>query len=107
MFPIGLFEIGSVAVLGALAFVAAFLFGRFSRWTRRRVLIASTAPIPGLLAALCVAIFVHAAFSSREACGIDACGMAMAAALTGFVIALAAFGLCSVLALLGLRLARK
>jgi hypothetical protein len=107
MFPIGLFEIGSAAVLGALAFVAAFLLGRFSRWTRRRVLIASSVPIPGILAALCVAIFVHAASSSREACGIDACGMAMAAALTGFVTALAALALCSVFALLGLRLARK
>ena len=101
MFPIGFVELASVGVVALVAVAAAWLLGRFTRWSKRRVLVVSALPIPGIIAALCVAVFVNAATSSRAACGIDACAMAMGAALTGLVLAGVAFALSLLLGSIG------
>lgn len=106
MFPIGHMEYATVGVVGAFAFVSAWLLSRYSHWTRRRVLIAAALPLPGIVGTLCVVLFLHAAFSSRQACGVDACGMAMAAAITGLFLAVMAFAVGLGLASVALKLAR-
>jgi hypothetical protein len=86
------------------------LFSLAVRWWKRewsplRVSMVSAGVMPGVLIGLCLLLFVHAATSSAEACGVDACGMAMMAAtyvsgfaVVGFVLGWAAtFGLQLVL----------
>ncbi|WP_025560097.1 hypothetical protein [Sphingomonas sp. UNC305MFCol5.2] len=69
-------------------------------WSRLRASLIGAAILPGITIALCIALFVNAATSSPEDCGVDACGMTMmaatylaAAAVIGFFLSwVAAFG---------------
>lgn len=60
-------------------------------WSPLKVSAISAAVMPGVLIMLCLLLFVHAATSSAESCGVDACGMAMMAAIYVSAFALAGF----------------
>ena len=107
MFPIGRIEIAAVIAVGIFALAAALLLGRFTRWSEGTILWASALPIPALSVGLCIYIIVDAVTSSREECGVDACGMAMAAAITMIALASVAFVLSWLIARFGLRIARR
>jgi hypothetical protein len=60
-------------------------------WSRRRIMLVSASPVPSMVLAACIYVFVRAATASAEACGVDACDMAMMAATLGLGIAIAGF----------------
>lgn len=79
-------------LVGVPAMVAAVLAGvllvlRGRGWSRRRLILTASVPLPLLGALLCVALFVSAMLASAERCGVDACGMAMAFAMFGLAYA--------------------
>ncbi|WP_341209077.1 hypothetical protein [uncultured Sphingomonas sp.] len=83
-------------LVGFPAIVAAVLAGvllvrRGRGWSRRRVILTASVPLPLLGALLCVGLFVNAMLSSPERCGVDACGMVMAFAFFGLAYAAGAF----------------
>lgn len=57
-------------------------------WLRTAI---AASPIPLLAAILCGAVFVRGATASREACGVDACGMAMMFTTIGGGVAVVAY----------------
>ena len=91
-------------VLGAVASevliaIACVLLLRRLQWRRRRIVLLSAVPLPGILFVLCIIVFVSAVTASKESCGVDACGMAAAGAI---VLAVAATLLYLVGAAVGL-----
>jgi hypothetical protein len=56
---------------------ASLITRRRPDWTVRKTALISSAPLPFVGLGLCVWLFADAAMSSREECGVDACGMAM------------------------------
>ncbi|WP_028966009.1 hypothetical protein [Sphingomonas phyllosphaerae] len=74
------------------AVLAGVLLVRLGRgWSRRRVILTASMPLPLLGALLCVGVFVSALLASPERCGVDACGMAMMFATFGLAYAAGAF----------------
>lgn len=75
---------------GQLA-VSVILGWVLARWWRGKrlglVALAAAAPVPVLIAGMCAFVFISAAISPAERCGVDACGMAMMAAMFGFAFA--------------------
>jgi O-antigen/teichoic acid export membrane protein len=72
-----------IAVLALPALPLAALLRFWRRGLRRwRVSLAAAALAPGIVLALCIALFASSAVASREQCGVDACGMAMMASMT-------------------------
>src|SRR5688500_1922778 len=64
---------------GVLAVLIAYALGRFRpQWPRRRVLGVAALPIPIVIWVLSISVFVSASTASKEECGVDACGMAVA-----------------------------
>jgi len=61
--------------------VGFLLHRRFRTWARWRIVMLGALPIPLVLWAICLALFVEAATASAESCGVDACGMTMMAAM--------------------------
>jgi hypothetical protein len=106
MFPIQgsdlLLSLG-VAVIPA---VIAGVLAHFTRWPRRRIVLVSAAPIPALAALVCISLIIIAATSSKASCGVDACGMMIAASISGLFLALFAFVICLGLAVVGFRVGR-
>lgn len=83
-------------LVGFPAAVAAVLAGvllvRLDRgWSRRRVILTASVPLPLLGALSCIGLFVSAMLSPPERCGVDACGMAMMFATFGLAYAAGAF----------------
>ena len=76
--------------------IFSVVLGRlFSGWSIRNNCLCSALPIPAVIWSLCLFVFVNAAISSKQDCGVDACGMAMGfsviiafAALLGFAVGL-------------------
>jgi hypothetical protein len=64
-------------------------------WSKSRTIYVAASPLPAIIVALCIYVFVHAATASKASCGVDACGMAMAAAvgLSSAAMVLYLFGL--------------
>jgi hypothetical protein len=64
-------------------------------WPKSRTIYVAASPVPGIVIALCLYVFIGAAMASKESCGVDACGMAMAAAviLASTAMVLYVFGL--------------
>jgi hypothetical protein len=60
------------------AFAAHFLAARKRDWRSRKIALISALPLPLIILALCLFVFLQAAFASKASCGVDACGMAMA-----------------------------
>jgi hypothetical protein len=91
----------AASAIAATVLLSFFVRWRRPSWSTLRLSLLAAAILPGLLLALGVLLFVGAAFSSPEACGIDACGMAMLASMymavgagvLWLVGALATFGL--------------
>lgn len=70
-------------------------------------MLTAATPIPAVGVALSALVFFSALLSPRDRCGVDACGMAMAAAITLLFLAAMTFALGVVLAYLALKLASK
>ena len=81
--------IGCAALPAALA-----LFFRkvHPLWSGRKVVILSAFPVPVFVWLLCLYVFLNASFATKEDCGVDACGMAMAFSVIIAFAALAGFG---------------
>jgi len=86
----------------AVQLVMSFLGGYFlpqrrPGWSRAKVGLVAALPIPLILWGLSAYVVASVMMTSREDCGVDACGMAMAAAITGagavLVLYLIGFGL--------------
>lgn len=77
-----------IAALPAL--IAAVLARRLS-WARRKILLVSAIPIPALMALLCIWFSYESANAPPERCGVDACGMMIAASVTGLILAALTF----------------
>ena len=89
-----------LSIVGLPAIVAAVLAGIISwirpAWSLRATVAAAALPLPSVIWALCLFIYVRASTAPAEKCGIDACGMAMAfsiviATYTVLTLALGAF----------------
>lgn len=76
-------------------------------WPARRTAYVAAAPLPMALAGFCIWLFVDAATSSKEECGVDACGMAMAFSLVGLGCALVGFVIGAISATFVKRLADR
>lgn len=78
-------------LIAALPALIALMLARRLRWARRRILLISASPIPGLMSLLCIWSIYESATASPERCGVDACGMMMAASLTGLILSALTF----------------
>lgn len=91
-------------------FVLAYLLAsRCKHWSDRKVMLISALPVPGLLMALTAFVIGHAIFTGivdPEACGVDACGMAMMFGSIGFAAGFAAYIIALLPASRGIRLGR-
>ena len=61
---------------------------RRERWSNRRIIYIAALPLPLMIFGLCAYLFAISAMGSKQDCGVDACGMAMGAAMVGSVGAL-------------------
>ncbi len=61
------------------------------RWPLRKAVLVSAAPGPLAAGLLSVFVFVNASIASEESCGVDACAMAMGAAIYVMAYAVVAF----------------
>lgn len=96
----------SIATLPAI--VAALLLTKLqAHWSAIKIIAWSATPVPAVLVMLCAIVFINAASSSRERCGVDACGMAMYAAFLGIVAALLALAVASGVAWLTVVMRRR
>ncbi|WP_159759606.1 hypothetical protein [Sphingomonas sp. 8AM] len=85
-----LWLVGFPAIFAAvLSVVSVAVRGR--RWSRRRLILTASMPLPSLGALVCVAVFARAVLTPAERCGVDACGMAMMFATSGLAYAAGAF----------------
>jgi MFS family permease len=105
------YELRDLSILIAITVlpsaILSLLIGKYRPgWSRRRALILAALPIPGFVWLLCAVLFLWSAFSSKESCGVDACGMAMAASTIVSIYAAVAFGFGLAAAWLVRRLAR-
>jgi len=78
------------AVSALVALLAGYLR---PRWSLRSIAALVGAIIPVPLALLCLWVIVGALMSSRESCGVDACGMAVMFGTIGLFWALLGFAL--------------
>lgn len=60
-------------------------------WSTLRLNLLSSAPLPALVLAESIWLYVDAGDTPRERCGVDACGMAMLAASMFGMVAVAGF----------------
>jgi hypothetical protein len=79
------------AIVPAVALSVAFVRYR-SAWSRRRAVLLAALPVPVIVWAFCLILFVKSAIAPAEQCGVDACGMAMAASFFVSIYALVACG---------------
>ena len=86
---------------------AAMLRRRYPAWARRRILIFAASPIPLILSALMSFVMVRVMMTPASECGVDACGMAMAAAIFGIFAAFIMFLMGMAMAYIGLRLSGR
>lgn len=88
MNDLGLLFISALAVATLSVLLAHGLGAWKAGWSRRRLALLSAAPVPLLILLLAGFTFVRALTATREQCGVDACGFAMAgAAMLGLVAA--------------------
>ncbi len=96
--------LGFLALCGLLSALATWLLnGRRRDWTHRQIALISALPFPILFGAACLFVFVRAFLASDEACGVDACSMAMNFALIGLFWAAVGYGVGLGTAMLVLR----
>lgn len=80
-----------IAVL-ALPLSVAFALGKWrDEYSRRKICFISASIIPVPVALMCGFVIANAMVTPKENCGVDACGMAIVAGLTGLAGAVAFF----------------
>ena len=95
------------AVVCLLSFGLAWLLARkANRLSRRKVLLLAPLPLPAIVFALGAYVIINVSMTSKEYCGIDACGMAIAGVIVGYTASLVAYVLGMAAAELACRLAR-
>lgn len=72
--------VGAILFESVFAILLAWVLRRRG-WPIQRTIFTAASPIPCITILLCVYVFMDAALASKESCGVDACGMAMAAAV--------------------------
>ena len=72
--------VGAIVLEILLAVIGGWTLRRRG-WPKARTALIVAAPVPFLIIAMCVIVFVSAATASAESCGVDACAMAMMAAM--------------------------
>jgi hypothetical protein len=93
-----------LGLLGALGFAVLFGFGLARlrpAWSPARVALVAATPLPMVGGGLCLYIFQSAANTPQDKCGVDACGMAMVAAIYCLTFCVGVFligFLCSLIA---------
>jgi len=90
----------------AAIIVTCLLRRNKGKWSNVRVALIAALPIPLMVWLLCAYIFADATFASKEQCGVDACGMAMAAAVYGVAAGAALYVLGLVCSSITVRLLR-
>ena len=97
-----------LAVVAVLSFGAAWLLVRkASKLSRRQILLIAPLPVPALVMGLCFYVTIDAYSATAEECGVDACGMAIAAAFVAASAAIVVYFLGVVVAALAHRLAQS
>jgi len=71
--------------------MVSILSRRCPDWPRRRILLIGSLTFPALLALPCIWLLADAMLSTREECGVDACGMAMMFASIGLIVVLVGY----------------
>jgi hypothetical protein len=95
-----------VCLVVALATAAILLRWR-AHWGPVRASLIASACLPTLGVAFCLWVFVRAATDTREHCGVDACGMAMAFSMIIAIDFLAIFLVTALLCYTMLRVLRR
>lgn len=90
-------ELRDLAILIGLCAVPPAAAGPLLYWSRptwsgRRVRLVAASPLPVLISLFCMWLFIDASFlSSKDECGVDACGMAAMFAVIGMTYVVIAF----------------
>ncbi len=75
-------------------------FGKYRRsWSKRKCALVSAAILPGLISIPCIFLIGMTIATPSKDCGVDACGMAIAAAMMGLLAAFVGFAIGFALAL--------
>ena len=94
------------AIVSLMSFgLAWWLAKRARRLSRRKILLLAPLPLPAIILILGLYIITNVSMTSAEACGIDACGMAIAGVFVGYTAALVAYVLGMAAAEIACRLA--
>ena len=101
------YTITSLFVICAIALLLAWVLGRRTSWSQRRVLWTAAVPVPGLAALLAIIVFIESVTSSAERCGIDACGMAALAAFMLLALGGIGFILAAITARIGYWISKR
>lgn len=104
-----IFGVLLVASCVLAAGAAWWLAKRRAGWSVRRVGMIAALPLPGIAAALCLLVIGKAVLDGivrPEACGLNACAMAMSAGFVLLLQALGVYGVSLVPAFLVTKLAR-
>ena len=101
------YVIGGIAIVAAVSLLLAFILGRRTSWSERRIVRVAALPIPTIVVALAIYILIDAYTATREECGVDACGMAAAGAMMLLAVAIVAFLISLGLAKIGFGLSRR
>jgi len=97
-----------LVTLAITPFLLGLSFGRYQRtWSRLKCLSISAGLLPGLIAVPCFLIVVMSMTTSQEHCGVDACGMALAAGMMGLIAAFFGFFVGLALAYAGFAIGRR
>jgi hypothetical protein len=72
--------VGSLVIESILTIILTLTLLRLG-WPKVRTIYVAPSSLPVLIMAACIYLFIDAATASKESCGVDACGMAMAAAV--------------------------
>ncbi len=96
-------------ILGfAVPLALAWSFARFRHdWSKRKIVLWSAGPIPAIGAVTCVFVIINAMTTPAENCGVDACGMAMAAGLAMLGLLAAIFVGWAILAIVTVTVVRR
>ncbi|NWK95467.1 hypothetical protein DM806_07250 [Sphingobium lactosutens] len=97
MSDIGLVFISGLAITALSVLCSHWIVALRPRWSSRRIALLSALPLPLLACLLAAFVFLRAAMASKQDCGVDACGMAMAGSmmlgLTALILYLVAFAI--------------
>lgn len=88
MNDLGLIFISGLAMIALSVLCSHWMAVRWPGWSSGRIACLSALPLPLLAWLLGAFVLVRAATASKQDCGVDACGLAMAGAMMVGLIAL-------------------